>query len=89
VQQIFLPVFQILQVRLSLLLKGGNGIQLSWDTADSRGSCKHGNELSNFINGGKFLEQLKNYQLLKVNLAPWNYLFILTSLYSAWVSCNS
>jgi hypothetical protein len=32
------------------------------------GSCEHGNELSSFINGGKFLDQLSNYYLPKKDM---------------------
>jgi hypothetical protein len=31
-----------------------------------RGSCKHGNELSNVINGGVFLDQLSDYKVFKL-----------------------
>jgi len=34
------------------------------------GSCEHGNEPSGSIKGGKFLDYLGGYQLLKKDSAP-------------------
>jgi hypothetical protein len=34
------------------------------------GSCEHGNELLGFIKGGKFLDYMSDYQLLKKDSAP-------------------
>lgn len=34
--------------------------------------CKHGNELSGSMKGGYFLDQLSEYQLLKMNSAAWS-----------------
>jgi hypothetical protein len=36
------------------------------------GSCEHGYELTGSIKGGRFLDQLNNYQLLKEDFAPWS-----------------
>jgi hypothetical protein len=35
------------------------------------GSCLHGNEHSDVITGGDFLDKLRDYQLLKKESAPW------------------
>jgi hypothetical protein len=40
------------------------------------GSCEHGNESSGSINGGEFPDQLRDYQLLKKDIALWNWLLI-------------
>jgi hypothetical protein len=36
------------------------------------GFCEEGNEPSGSINGGKFLDQFKEYQLFKMDSAPWS-----------------
>jgi hypothetical protein len=48
------------------------------DSSDSgcepvAGSSEQGNEPSDSLKGGKFLEQLRDYQLLKKNFAWWSY----------------
>jgi hypothetical protein len=35
-------------------------------------SCEHGNEPWGSIKGGKFLNQLSDYQLFKLDSAPWS-----------------
>jgi hypothetical protein len=35
---------------------------------------EHGNELSGSIKGGEFLDCLSNYQLVRMDPAPWSYL---------------
>jgi len=37
------------------------------------GFCEHGNENLGFIKGGKFIEYLSDYYLLKKNSAPWSW----------------
>jgi hypothetical protein len=39
-------------------------------------SCKHGNELLDFIRSGEFLNQTSGYQYLEKYSAPRNYLLI-------------
>jgi hypothetical protein len=36
------------------------------------GSCEHGNKTSGSIKGGKLLDHLDDYQLLKKDSAPWS-----------------
>jgi hypothetical protein len=36
------------------------------------GSCEHGHEPSAFIKGGEFLDYLNDYELLKMDFAPWS-----------------
>jgi hypothetical protein len=36
------------------------------------GSCEYDNETSGSVNGGEFLDQLSDCQLLKKDSAPWN-----------------
>jgi len=36
------------------------------------GSCEHGNEPSGSKKGGKFLDYLSDYELLKEGFAPWH-----------------
>jgi hypothetical protein len=35
-------------------------------------SCERGNEHSDYIRGGEFLDQLSDCQLLKKDSAPWS-----------------
>jgi len=37
-------------------------------------SCEHGNEPSGSIMSGELSDHLRDYQLLKKDSAPWNYL---------------
>jgi hypothetical protein len=37
---------------------------------DMVGSCEHGKELSSYIKGGEFVDQLRDYQLLEKYFAP-------------------
>jgi hypothetical protein len=37
--------------------------------------CEHGNEPWGSTNGGEFLDQLSDYQLLKKDSAQWRWLF--------------
>jgi hypothetical protein len=47
----------------------------NWLSIGSRnGSCEHGTEGLVSIKGGKFLNQLNDYQLLKKDSASWSYL---------------
>jgi hypothetical protein len=36
------------------------------------GSCEYGNEPSGSIKGGEFLDWLSDYELLKMDSAPWS-----------------
>jgi hypothetical protein len=42
--------------------------QMTQGKGPSTGSCEHGNEASDFIEGGEFLNQLRDYQLIRVLL---------------------
>jgi hypothetical protein len=46
-------------------------IHLAQDTVHWR-ICLHGDEPSDSINGGKFLNQLSDYFILKKNSVPWS-----------------
>jgi hypothetical protein len=39
------------------------------------GSFEYGNELSNITRGGKCIDQMRDYQLLKKHSVTWSYLF--------------
>jgi hypothetical protein len=41
------------------------------------GSCEHGNEPSDSIKGGEFLNQLSICQLLRKDLTPWSLIILL------------
>jgi hypothetical protein len=57
------------------------------------GSCEHGNERSDFIMVGEFLNKLSDYHLLKKGSAPWTKLACMfikqgngtAAVVSAWV----
>jgi hypothetical protein len=36
--------------------------------------CKYGNEHSNFVESGEFVDKLSDYELSKKNPTPWTYL---------------
>jgi hypothetical protein len=38
--------------------------------------CEYGNESSGFIKGGEFLDQLRDYELLRKDSVLWSYLVI-------------
>jgi hypothetical protein len=37
------------------------------------GPCEHGKELSGSIRSGKYLDYMSDYELLKMDSAPWSY----------------
>jgi len=52
--------------------------------SDIAGSCERRNEPSGSINGGTFLHQLRNYQLLK-DAAPWRFKDVIDN---STISCS-
>jgi hypothetical protein len=43
------------------------------------GSCEHGSELLGSISGREFLNQLRNFQLLEKDSAPWRWFISVVS----------
>ena len=63
------------RIILKSIKVGGRGLDSSGSgQVQVASSCKHGNNLSGFIKGRKFLDQLRNYQLLKKVSASWTQL---------------